>query len=108
MNRKGLRVRALDAKVAEETGIRPGDRIRRVNGHPIEDELDYRFHAAGEEGVTVEVQGCEGGEISGICGFPAKTFSVSISSRCGPDDAGIGASSVSWTRCRMVFEGPCT
>ncbi len=55
-------MKALDAKVAEETGIRPGDRIRRVNGHPIEDELDYRFHAAGEEGATVEVQGCEGGD----------------------------------------------
>jgi putative radical SAM enzyme (TIGR03279 family) len=62
MNHKGLRVKALDAKVAEETGIRPGDRIRRVNGHPIEDELDYRFHAAGEEGATVEVQECEGGD----------------------------------------------
>jgi len=46
--------------VAEETGIRPGDRILRVNGHPIEDELDYRFHAAGEDGATVEVQGVEG------------------------------------------------
>ena len=62
MNHKGLRVKDLDAKVAEETGIRPGDRIRRVNGHPIVDELDYRFHAAGEEGATVEVQGCEGGD----------------------------------------------
>jgi putative radical SAM enzyme (TIGR03279 family) len=62
MNRKGLRVRALDAKVAKETGIRPGDRIRRVNGHPVEDELDYRFHAAGEEGATVEVHGCGGGD----------------------------------------------
>ena len=62
MKHKGLRVKALDAGVAEETGIRPGDRIRRVNGHPIEDELDYRFHAAGEEGVAVEVQGCDRGD----------------------------------------------
>jgi len=62
MNRKGLRVEALDAKVAEKTGIRPGDWIRRVNGHPIEDELDYRFHAAGEDGATLEIQECEWGE----------------------------------------------
>ncbi|MEJ2317356.1 MAG: DUF1732 domain-containing protein, partial [Gammaproteobacteria bacterium] len=28
----------------------------------IEDELDYRFYAAGGEGATVEVQGLEGGD----------------------------------------------
>jgi len=55
-------VKGLDAGVAEETGIRPGDRILRVNGHPVEDELDYRFHGAGEEEATVEVQGSEGGD----------------------------------------------
>ncbi len=56
MDCKGLRVRALDAKAAAETGIRPGDRILRVNGHPVEDELDYRFYAAGE-GASLLVQG---------------------------------------------------
>ena len=56
MNCKGLRIRALDAKVAEGTGIHPGDRILRVNGHPVEDELDYRFYTAGE-GATLHVEG---------------------------------------------------
>jgi len=55
-------VKALDAEVAEQTGLRPGDRICGVNGHPIEDELDYRFYGAGEEGATVEVHGGEGGD----------------------------------------------
>jgi putative radical SAM enzyme (TIGR03279 family) len=59
---KGLRVKGLDVSVARETGIRPGDRILRVNGNPIEDELDYRFHVSGEEGATVEVQARSGGE----------------------------------------------
>ena len=59
MHRKGIRVRNLDATVAKVTGIRPGDRILRVNGQPVEDELDCRFYAAGD-GAEVEVQGADG------------------------------------------------
>lgn len=60
MNKKGIRVKDLDAKVATDTGIRPGDRILRVNGRPVEDELDYRFYAAGDA-AEVDVQGAEDG-----------------------------------------------
>lgn len=34
--------------IADETGIEAGDIIVSVNGHPIEDELDFRFYAACE------------------------------------------------------------
>lgn len=60
MNPRGIRLEALDERVAQDTGIRPGDRILRVNGHPVEDELDYRFHMTGE-GAEVEVQKGESG-----------------------------------------------
>lgn len=52
--RKGLRIASLDAK--RTPGICPGDRVLRVNGQPVEDELDYRFHVVGDEAV-LEVQG---------------------------------------------------
>lgn len=61
MHRKGIRVRDLNAKVARDAGIRPGDRILRVDGHPVEDELDYRFYAAGGDGAQLEVQFARGG-----------------------------------------------
>lgn len=32
---------------AERAGIRVGDRLRRINGRPIRDILDYRFHTTG-------------------------------------------------------------
>ena len=61
MHSKGLQVKELDERVARETGIRPGDRILRVNGRLVEDELDYRFYTAGDE-AAVEVQTAEGGD----------------------------------------------
>lgn len=38
----------------EELGLRPGDRIARINGEPVRDVLDYRFLIA-EESVEMEV-----------------------------------------------------
>jgi putative radical SAM enzyme (TIGR03279 family) len=35
--------------IAEELHIRPGARLISINGRPINDELDYRFHNNGEE-----------------------------------------------------------
>ncbi len=35
--------------IAEELGIRPGNRLISINGEPITDMLDYRFYNAGEE-----------------------------------------------------------
>ncbi len=35
--------------IAEELGILPGDKLVSINGHDINDELDYRFHNNGEE-----------------------------------------------------------
>jgi putative radical SAM enzyme (TIGR03279 family) len=61
MNRKGIRVESLDETLAKDTGIRPGDSIFCVNGNPVEDELDYRFHAVGD-GAEVEVQVARGGD----------------------------------------------
>jgi S1-C subfamily serine protease len=46
------------AKVA---GVRKGDRILRVNGHRIHDELDYRFFGSGEWN-EVDVERPETGE----------------------------------------------
>lgn len=50
MSRKGIRVEGVDGSLAQSTGVQPGDRILRVNGHPVEDELDCRFYGAGERG----------------------------------------------------------
>ena len=61
MHRKGIRIEHLDAGVAKDTGMRPGDRVLSVNGNPIEDELDYRFHALGD-GAEVEIQRAGAGD----------------------------------------------
>jgi putative radical SAM enzyme (TIGR03279 family) len=49
-------VASIDAdSLAEEAGLQPGDRIVRVNGRPIRDEIDYRFKVS-EEFVELAVQ----------------------------------------------------
>ncbi|HIC94366.1 MAG TPA: DUF512 domain-containing protein, partial [Anaerolineae bacterium] len=35
--------------VAEELGLRPGDELLSINGHPLRDIIDYRFYGAEEE-----------------------------------------------------------
>lgn len=41
-----------------EAGIRPGDKLMEINGHPVRDILDYQFLEAEEElELTVERQG---------------------------------------------------
>ncbi|HCG29714.1 MAG TPA: TIGR03279 family radical SAM protein, partial [Chloroflexi bacterium] len=41
--------------LAEEIGIEPGDRILKVNGHPLRDILDFQYYAAEEE-VILEIE----------------------------------------------------
>ncbi len=46
------------SSIAEELGIRAGDRLICINGKPVHDALDYRFYSAGEElEVLVEQDG---------------------------------------------------
>jgi putative radical SAM enzyme (TIGR03279 family) len=40
---------------AAAAGLRPGDRIRAVNGEPIADAIDFQFHAA-EDRLTLTVE----------------------------------------------------
>lgn len=40
---------------AEQAGVRAGERLRSINGHPIVDILDYRFHSA-ERLVVLELE----------------------------------------------------
>jgi putative radical SAM enzyme (TIGR03279 family) len=87
MHRTGLQVKTLAPELVEETGIRPGDRILRVNEHPVEDELDFLFHASGDEGTTVEVQPADGGPCRRIGlsreGRLGLRFAPMQSRRCG-------------------------
>jgi putative radical SAM enzyme (TIGR03279 family) len=43
-----------------ELELEPGDRITRVNGRPVRDYLDFRFHTAGETELVVEVRKSSG------------------------------------------------
>jgi NifB/MoaA-like Fe-S oxidoreductase len=42
--------------LAEAAGLRAGDRILSINGHPLRDVIDYRFYAAEEELEIVAVR----------------------------------------------------
>ncbi|MEJ5299221.1 MAG: DUF512 domain-containing protein [Armatimonadota bacterium] len=47
----GVIRRVLPGGAAERAGVRPGDLLVEVNGHPVEDVIDVRFHAAEDECV---------------------------------------------------------
>jgi NifB/MoaA-like Fe-S oxidoreductase len=51
----GVRVRVLPrASCFYRAGLRPGDRVVAVNGEPVSDELEFRYHAASPS-LTIEV-----------------------------------------------------
>jgi len=55
VTRMSALVSAVDAgSPAEAAGLSPGDRVLAVDGHPLRDLIDWRWHAA-EESVEIEV-----------------------------------------------------
>jgi putative radical SAM enzyme (TIGR03279 family) len=53
---KGVVVSAVDPlALADEIGIKPGDRITGVNGHEIRDFLDFQFYTGSEDRVRLDI-----------------------------------------------------
>ncbi len=50
----GLIANVADGSLADEIGLRPGDRVVAVDGRPVIDFIDFQFHAQSES-VTIEV-----------------------------------------------------
>lgn len=53
--------RVEPGSLAEYLGIAPGDLMSAVNGHILRDEIDFRFHSAGEY-ITLDVVKADGTE----------------------------------------------
>jgi putative radical SAM enzyme (TIGR03279 family) len=49
--------------IAEELGIQPGDELFRMNGEPVNDELDVKFHMPAEE---LEIEIITAGEFTAL------------------------------------------
>jgi len=95
--------------IAEELGWRTGDVVESINGHPLQDEIDYRFYSA-EELVTVEIRrGRERAELR------SRRIRMSLSEsssrmRClmESERATRSVFSVSWISSQRVCERPST
>lgn len=58
---RGVVVSAVDpGALGDEAGIVPGDRILRVNGHAVNDFLDFQFYTGSEDQVALEIQKPDG------------------------------------------------
>jgi putative radical SAM enzyme (TIGR03279 family) len=53
---KGVVVTAVDPlSLGERAAIAPGDRILKVNGHAINDFLDFQFYTGSEDSIALEI-----------------------------------------------------
>jgi putative radical SAM enzyme (TIGR03279 family) len=53
---KGVLVTAVDPfALGDQAGIKPGDRILRVNGRDVRDFLDFQFYTGSEDRVRLEI-----------------------------------------------------
>lgn len=54
------KIRSVDpGSPAQRAGLRPGETLTQVNGHPIVDVLDYKFHTY-DPRLVLEVTDGEG------------------------------------------------
>src|SRR5258706_8319377 len=57
IRRRGVEISEVTAdSLGAELELEPGDRVMRVNGRPVRDYLDFRFQAAGETGLVVDIR----------------------------------------------------
>jgi putative radical SAM enzyme (TIGR03279 family) len=57
IRRRGVEIADVAANgIGAELDLEPGDRIMKINGRPVRDYLDFRFHTAGETDLVVDVR----------------------------------------------------
>ncbi len=57
IRRRGVEIADVAANgIGAELELEPGDRIMKINGRPVRDYLDFRFHTAGETDLVVDVR----------------------------------------------------
>ncbi len=57
IRRRGVEIAEVEPdSLAAELELEPGDRVIKVNGRPVRDYLDFRFHTSGESELIVEVR----------------------------------------------------
>src|SRR5882762_4800592 len=57
IRRRGVEISQVTAgSLGAELELEPGDRVMRVNGRPVRDYLDFRFQAAGETDLVVDIR----------------------------------------------------
>ena len=61
IRRRGVSIAEVaSGSIGAELDLEPGDRIMRVNGRLVRDYLDFRFQAAGETELVIEVRKASG------------------------------------------------
>jgi putative radical SAM enzyme (TIGR03279 family) len=57
IRRRGVEIADVAANgIGAELELEPGDRIMKVNGRPVRDYLDFRFHTSGETDLVIDVR----------------------------------------------------